>query len=57
MRKIGTRIVLIVLISSICMSLIVGVTSIVKSKDVIERESKESLLATSETYAETFNQT
>lgn len=56
MKKISSRIVLIVLICSISMSLIVGLTSIVRSKDAIEKEAKENLLSTSKTYAEYFSQ-
>lgn len=56
MRKIGSRIVLIVLICSMSMSLLVGVMSTMRSRNIIEREAKENLLATSQTYSEIFNQ-
>lgn len=56
MRKIGTRIVLIVLICSIGMSLVVGVTSMIRSKDVIEKEAKNGLLAAASTHTEKLNQ-
>lgn len=56
MKKIGSRIVLIVLICSIGMSLVVGVMSSMRSKNIIENEAKKNLLSTSRTYAEMFNQ-
>ena len=56
MKKISTRIVLTVLICSIAMSVLVGVTSIVRSIAVIEKESKANLLATGQIYAEKFNE-
>ena len=56
MKKIGTRIILIVLICSISMSLLVGITSMIRSMSVIEKESKASLLATVEVHTEKFDQ-
>lgn len=56
MRKIGTRIILIVLICSISMSLVVGLTSMIRSMAVIEKESKASLLATVQGHTEKFDQ-
>lgn len=56
MKKIGTRIILIVLLCSISMSLLVGITSMIRSMSVIEKESKASLLATVETHTEKFDQ-
>ena len=43
MKKISTRIVLIVLICSIVTSLVVGVASIIRSIDVIENQAKSLL--------------
>lgn len=56
MKKISTRIVLTVLICSILMSLVVGVTSIFKSMDVIEKEAKENLFEKSQVYTGQFNE-
>ena len=56
MRKIGTRIILIVLACSIGMAVIVGGVSMLKSKKVIEKEAKANLLSTSQTYGENFDQ-
>ncbi|WP_353094322.1 hypothetical protein [Tissierella praeacuta] len=46
MKKISTRIVLTVLSCAIAMSLVVGVTSIIRSMDVIEKKVKLSQLPT-----------
>ncbi len=56
MKKISTRIVLTVLICSILMSLLVGVTSILRSMDIIEKEAKENLLEKSQVYTGQFNE-
>ncbi len=41
MRKISTRIVITVLICSMVMSIIVGATSIIRSRSVIERSKRK----------------
>ncbi|SDY99469.1 methyl-accepting chemotaxis sensory transducer with Cache sensor [Proteiniborus ethanoligenes] len=56
MKKISTRIVLTVLICSITMSLLVGVTSMFRSMEVIEKEAKTSLYATGDVYSKGFNE-
>lgn len=56
MKKIGTRIILTVLICSMFMSIIVGATSIFRSGAVIEKESKENLYSTQQMYAGIFNE-
>ncbi len=56
MKKINTRIILTVLVCSIVTSVVVGVTSMLRSISVIEDEAKDSLFATGETYAKEFNE-
>lgn len=56
MRKISTRIVLTVLICSIVMALIVGVTSIFRSGRIIEEEARDNLLNIAESYSNDFNE-
>lgn len=56
MKKINTRIISTVLVCSIVMSVVVGVTSMLRSMNVIEEEAKNSLFATGKTYAKEFNE-
>ncbi len=56
MKKISTRIILTVLVCSISMSVVVGVSSILRSISVIEEEAKNSLVATTKAYAEEINE-
>lgn len=56
MKKISTRIILIVLVCSISMSLLVGITSMFNSIRVIKKESKEKLLNTAKIYSGRFNE-
>ena len=56
MKKMSTRIIITVLMCSIFMSVVVGVTSILRSMDVIEKESRANLQNTEQVYADTFNQ-
>lgn len=56
MRKIGTRIIVTVLVCSISMALMVGVISIFRSAQIIEKEAKENLITKVETYAREFNE-
>ncbi|WP_352420161.1 methyl-accepting chemotaxis protein [Proteiniborus sp.] len=56
MKKISTRIILTVLACSIAMSLVVGVTSIFRSMNVIEEEAKDGLLAMGQAYSKEFNE-
>ncbi|MBU5437191.1 methyl-accepting chemotaxis protein [Tissierella sp. MSJ-40] len=56
MKKIGTRIVLTVLICSVVMATIVGSTSIIRSINVIEKETKANLLEKALTYSRDFNE-
>lgn len=51
MKKISTRIILTVLLCSIVMSVVVGVSSIIRSGDVIENAAKDNLIAMTEVYA------
>ena len=55
MKKISTKIILIVLICSISMATIVGVTSISRSMRVIQAGAKENLLDKAEIYSESIN--
>lgn len=55
MKKISTRIVLTVLSCAIAMSLVVGVTSIIRSMDVIEKEVKSSLDYSTQLYMKDYN--
>lgn len=55
MKKISTRIVVTVLMCSIAMSLVVGVTSVFKSVSVIQEEARKNLVGTAQIYAEEFN--
>lgn len=56
MKKISTRIILTVLICSVAMSIVVGGASIVRSMIVIEKEARNSLIATTQAYAEEINE-
>lgn len=56
MKKISTRIILTVLICSMVMSVLVGATSMVRSKAAIEKEAKENLLAVGKIYTGSFNE-
>ncbi|WP_333657109.1 methyl-accepting chemotaxis protein [Tissierella praeacuta] len=56
MKKISTRIVLTVLICSIVMSLLVGITSIFRSKHVIEEEVKSAINYRTQLYARDYNE-
>lgn len=55
MKKISTRIVLIVLVCSIVTSLVVGVTSIIRSINVIENQAKELLEHQIQIYTKDYN--
>lgn len=55
MKKISTKIILIVLICSISMATIVGVTSISRSMRVIEAGARENLLDKAEIHSENIN--
>lgn len=55
MKKISTRIVVTVLICSMVMSIIVGATSIIRSRSVIEKEARENLHMTQQVYADNIN--
>jgi len=55
MKKISTKIILVVLICSAVMSVVVGVTSIIRSTNVIGNEAKNNLLATVQNYTKEFN--
>ena len=57
MKKISTKIILIVLICSISMATIVGVTSISRSMRVIEAGARENLLDKAEIHSENINNT
>jgi len=56
MKKINTRIIITVLICSIATSMIVGISSIIRSSDGIEKEARNSLIATTQVYAEGINE-
>lgn len=56
MKKISTRIILTVLLCSVAMSVIVGVSSILRSTNVIEEEARNNLIATTQVYAENINE-
>lgn len=56
MKKISTRIILTVLICSLAMSVIVGVSSIFRSTHVIEKEARDNLIATTQVYANAINE-
>jgi methyl-accepting chemotaxis protein len=55
MKKIGTRIIATVLFCSIAMASIVGFISILRSRNVIEKIAKESLLKEGQVHSESFN--
>lgn len=55
-NKISSKIVLAVLIISIIMSVIVGGTSILRSKSVIEKEARNNLESTQQVYADKVNE-
>lgn len=55
MKKINSRIVLTVLVCSILMSTIVGVSSIFRSKKAIENEATDYLIAETNSYTNEFN--
>lgn len=56
MKRIGTRIILTVLISSITMSLLVGGLTTIRVVNVIQREAKENLLQMARVYGKTFDE-
>lgn len=56
MKKISTRIILTVLLCSITMAAIVGVSSILKSTDVIGEEARNNLIATTQVHTENINE-
>jgi len=56
MRRIGTRIILTVLISAITISLLVGGLSTLRIVGVIQRDSKENLLEMARVYGKTFDE-
>lgn len=56
MKKMSTRIIITVLICSIFMSLVVGATSMLRSIDIISKESRKNLHNTEQIYADAFNQ-
>lgn len=56
MKKISTKIILAVLTCCIVMSTIVGVTSILRSMTVIDKESRASLLEKTRVYAKQFDE-
>ena len=56
MKKINTRIIITVLICSRATSMIVGISSIIRSSDGIEKEARNSLIATTQVYAEGINE-
>ena len=55
MKKISTKIIAVVLICSMAMAVIVGITSVSRSKKAIEMEARNSLLAIGDSYAKEFN--
>lgn len=56
MKKIGTRIISLVVACSVAMSLMVGITSIVGSRKVVKEEALTSLSYATETYAKDYNE-
>lgn len=56
MKRIGTRIILTVLISSITMSLLAGGLTTIRVVNVIQREAKENLLQMARVYGKTFDE-
>jgi len=56
MKRIGTRIILTVLISTITMSLLVGGLTTIRVVNVIQREAKENLLQMARIYGKTFDE-
>lgn len=56
MRRISTRIILTVLISSISMSLLVGGLTALRTVSVIQRDSKDNLLEMARVYGKTFDE-
>lgn len=56
MKKIGTRIISLVVACSVAMSLMVGITSIVGSRKVVKEEALTSLNYATETYAKDYNE-
>jgi len=56
MKRIGTRIIPTVLISSITMSLLVGGLTTIRVVNVIQREAKENLLQMARVYGKTFDE-
>ncbi|AFS77807.1 methyl-accepting chemotaxis protein Mcp [Gottschalkia acidurici 9a] len=56
MRKISTKIIAAVLTCSIIMSMIVGITSILRSMSVIDKESRANILEKSISYSRKFDE-
>ena len=56
MKRIGIRIILTVLISTITMSLLVGGLTTIRVVNVIQREAKENLLQMARIYGKTFDE-
>lgn len=56
MRKISTRIILTVLVCSITMSLVVGVSATIRNTNILEENSKENLLNMAKIYSNSFNE-
>jgi len=54
-KKISTKIIVIVLICSMAMSIMVGITSVSRSKNVIEKEARNNLYVLGKSYAMEFN--